>query len=304
MNLGIKERLEETLEKFGISQAQAAREINYSSPVLSAYRKDDYKGDVQKLEGAIVQWLARQAKARERKCVPIVETDDLRRMTNAIQIAHTEKDIALIVADAGSGKSTAARWYAKYNEKSTILINVVSGMNRRMLVHEIARQLSLDIMRIQFNTVVKNVTDMLFERDMVVILDEADYLRADALEFTRRLVYDLGQSGLVLIGLPRLKYQIQNLRNDHRQLESRVGVCLHLSGLTRVDATIIAESVWPKIGKKIIDAIFNVSKSDVRQFTKIIERMQQTMAINNVTEPDVDIVETAAALVMRRGVQV
>jgi len=304
MNLGIKERLEETLEKFGISQAQAAREINYSSPVLSAYRKDEYKGDVQKLEGAIVQWLARQAKARERKCVPIVETDDLRRMTNAIQIAHAEKDIALIIADAGAGKTTAANWYAKFNEKATVLINVVSGMNRRMLVHEIARQLSLEIMRIPFNTVVKNVTDMLFERDMVVILDEADYLRADALEFTRRLVYDLGRSGLVLIGLPRLKYQIQNLRNDHRQLESRVGVCLHLSGLTRVDATTIAESVWPKIGKKIIDAIFNVSKSDVRQFTKIIERMQQTMAINNVTEPDVDIVETAAALVMRRGGQV
>ena len=303
MNVEIKERLDETLEKYGISQAQAAREINYSSPVISAYRKGEYKGDVQKLEGAILQWHARQAKARERKCVPVVETDDLRRIINAIQIAHIEKDIALIVADAGAGKSTAAAWYAKYNEKAVVLINVVSGMNRRLLVHEIARQLSLDIMRVSFNTLVKNVADMLFEHDMVVILDEADYLRSDALEFVRRLVYDLGQSGLVLIGLPRLKYMIQNLRNDHRQLESRVGVCLHLSGLSRVDATAIAESVWPNIDKKVIDAIFNVSKNDVRQFTKIIERMQQTMAINNVAEPDVDIVETAAALVMRRGGQ-
>ena len=303
MNLGIKERLEEALEKYGISQAQAAREINYSSPVLSAYRKDTYNGDVQKLEGAILQWLARQSKARERKRVPVVETEDLRRITNAVQIAHAEKDIALIIADAGSGKSTAAAWYAKYNEKAAVLINVVSGMNRRMLVHEIARQLSIDIMRVSYNALVLNVADTLFERDMVVILDEADYLKADALEFTRRLVYDLGRSGLVLIGLPRLKYQIQNLRNDHRQLESRIGVCLHLSGLTKVDASSIAEAVWPKISKKIIDAIFNVSKSDVRQFTKIIERMQQTMELNNVTEPDADIVETAAALIMRRGGQ-
>ncbi|MDR0302354.1 MAG: AAA family ATPase [Treponema sp.] len=303
MNLGIKERLDEALEKYGLSQAQAAREMNYSPGVLSSYRKDDYKGDVQKLEGAIVQWLARQAKARERKCVPIVDTDDLRKITNAIQIAHTEKDIALIIADAGAGKSTAASWYAKYNEKATVLIDVMSGMNRRMLVHEIARQLSIEIMRVPFNTVVKNVTNMLYERDMVVILDEADYLRPDALEFTRRLVHDLGQSGLVLIGLPRLKYQIQNLRNDHRQLESRIGVCLHLSGLSRADAALIAESVWPNINKKIVDAIYHVSKSDVRQFTKIIERMQQTMAINNVSEPDVDIVETAAALIMRRGGQ-
>jgi DNA transposition AAA+ family ATPase len=301
MNLGIKERLDEALDKYGLSQAQAAREMNYSSSVLSAYRKDEYRGDVQKLEGAILQWIARQVKGRERKRVPIVETEDLRRISNAIQIAHAEKDIALVIADAGSGKSTSAAWYAKFNEKSVVLIHVVSGMNRRMLVHEIARQLSLDIMRVAFNTLVKNVSDMLFERDMVGILDEADYLRADALEFTRRLVYDLGQSGLVLIGLPRLKYQIQNLRNDHRQLESRIGVCLHLSGLSRSDATLIAESVWPKIDKKIVDAIYHVSKTDVRQFTKIIERMQQTMAINNVTEPNVDIVETAAALIMRRG---
>jgi len=301
MNLSIKERLVEALEKYGLSQAQAAREMNYSPSVLSTYLKDEYKGDVDKLEGAILQWIARQVKGRERKRVPIVETGDLRRISNAIQIAHAEKDIALIVADAGSGKSTAAAWYAKYNEKSVALIHVVSGMNRRMLVHELARQLSLDIMKVAFNTLVKNVADALFERDMVVILDEADYLRADALEFVRRLVYDLGQSGLVLIGLPRLKYQIQNLRNDHRQLESRIGVCLHLSGLSRVDAALIAESVFPKIDKKIVDAILNVSKTDVRQFTKILERMQQTMAINNVKEPDVDIVESAAALIMRRG---
>jgi DNA transposition AAA+ family ATPase len=158
-------------------------------------------------------------------------------------------------------------------------------------------------MKVAFNTLVKNVSDMLFERDMVVILDEADYLRADALEFTRRLVYDLGQSGLVLIGLPRLKYQIQNLRNDHRQLESRIGVYLPLAGLTRADAGAIAGSVWPHIDKKIVDAIYAVSKTDVRQFTKIIERMQGTMAINRVAEPDVEIVETAASLVMRRGGQ-
>ena len=303
MNLEIKGRLEAAIEKYGLSKAQVSRELNYSPAVTSAYLSGVYRGDIAKLEDAILQWLARQAKARERKRVPVVETDDLRRIYNAIQIAHAEKDIALIVSDAGSGKSTAAAWYAKRNEKSVVLINVVSGMNRRMLVHEIARQLSLDITKVPFNSLVKNVSDMLFERDMVVILDEADYLKADALEFTRRLVYDLGQSGLVLIGLPRLKYRIQNLRNDHRQLESRIGVYVSLAGLTRADAGAIAESVWPKIDKKIVDAIYGVSKSDVRQFAKIIERMQGVMALNRVAEPDIEIVETAAALVMRRGGQ-
>jgi len=303
MNLGIKERLMDALKSWGISQARAAREIGYSPSVLSAFLKDEYQGDVQKLEGAIVQWLARQTKARERKRVPIVQTEDLRRITNAIQIAHVENDIALIIADAGAGKSTAAEYYYNQNETTTIYIKVFSGMTRRMLVHEIARQLSIDIMRVSYNMLIKNVSDALFERNMVVILDEADYLQNDALEFSRRLVYDLGQSGLVLIGLPRLKHQILNLRNDHRQLESRVGVYLYLSGLTKADAFYIAIAVWPKVDKKIVEAIYNVSKNDVRQFVKIIERMQQTMQLNKVSEPDADIVETAASLIMRRGGQ-
>jgi DNA transposition AAA+ family ATPase len=301
MNLEIKRRLETAVERYELSQAQVGREIGYSGSVLSAYRAGTYRGDVVKLEDAIIQWLARQTKARERKRVPIVETDDLRRITTAIQIAHAEKDIALIISDAGSGKSTGAAWYAKNNEKATVLVNVVSGMNRKMLVQEIARQLSLDTARVPVNTLIQNVSATLHERDMVVIIDEADYLKADALEFTRRLVYDLGQSGLVLIGLPRLRYQIQNLRNDHRQLESRIGVYLPLSGLTRADAALIAEAVWPRVDKKIVDAIYHISKSDVRQFTKIVERMQGTMTLNKVSVPDLEIVEVAASLVMSRG---
>jgi DNA transposition AAA+ family ATPase len=301
MNSEIRERFEATLKKYELSQAQAARELNYSAPVISAYRAGTYQGDVAKLEEAVIRWIARQAKSRERKRVPVVETDDLRRIVNAIQLAHTEKDIALVIADAGAGKSTAAAWYAKDNEKAVILINVVAGMNRRMLVQEMAKQLSLDADRVPLNTLIKNVADTLLERDMVVILDEADYLRADALEFTRRLVYDLGQSGLVLIGLSRLRYQIQNLRNDHRQLESRIGIFLSLSGLTRADAETIARSVWPNVDRKIVDAVYTVSRTDVRQFTKILERMQGTMMLNNVAEPDVEIVEVAASLVMRRG---
>jgi DNA transposition AAA+ family ATPase len=301
MNLEIKNRLEETLKKYELSQARAAREIGYSSPVLSAYRAGNYQGDVAGLEENILRWIARQDRSRERKRVEIAETDDLRRVANAIQIAHAEKDIALIVGDAGAGKSAAAAWYVRRNERATALVNVVSGMNRRMLVQEIARQLSVDTERTPLNALIKNVADALLERDMAVILDEADYLKADALEFSRRLVYDLGQSGLVLIGLPRLKHIIQNLRNDHRQLESRIGVYLSLSGLTRADAAVIARSAWPDVDRKIVDAIYAISRTDTRQFVKIIERIQGAMALNNIAEPDLEIVEVAASLVMRRG---
>lgn len=300
MNLDIKTRLDTAMEKFQVSQNKAAIDMGYSGAVLSSYRTGTYKGDVQKLEDGIITWIARMEKAHARIRVPIVETDELRMMTNAIATAHEEKDIALIVADAGSGKSTAAQWYIRKNERTTILINVVSGMNKKMLVTEIAKRLSLDTSKIPLNQLIQNVADSLYDRNMVVILDEADYLKADALEFTRRLVFDLGKSGLVLIGLPRLKAMIQNPR-DHRQLESRIGVFLPMGGLSKKDASLIAKTVWPSVSHEIIDAIYTIAKTDVRQFTKIIERTQNTMAINKLKEPTLDAVEMAASRVIRRS---
>jgi DNA transposition AAA+ family ATPase len=301
MNQQIKERLDAALEKYGVSQNRAARDIGYSSPVLSDYRNNKYSGDVEGLEEAIVKWIGRIEQAHARKKVEVVETDQLRRIVNAIAMAHAEGDIALIVDDAGGGKTTAARHYADQNPRTTIYIDVVKGMNARALVQKIAESLGVDTVRVNQQALIRNVSASLADRNMVVILDEADYLKADALEFSRRLVNDLGESGLVLIGLPRLTGTIQNLRNDHRQLESRIGVYLPLSGLTKKDAGKIARSVWPDVGDEVVDAMYRISRTDVRQFVKIIERAQNTMAINKLRAVDLDVVETAATLVIRRN---
>jgi DNA transposition AAA+ family ATPase len=230
-----------------------------------------------------------------------VETDQLRKIVNAIGMAHTEGDIALIVDDAGGGKTTAGRYYADQNPRTTIYIDVVKGMNARSLILKIAEGLGMDTLRVNQQALVQNVSAALADRNMVVILDEADYLKADALEFSRRLVNDLGQSGLVLIGLPRLTGTIQNLKNDHRQLESRIGVYLPLAGLSKKDAKKIAQAVWPDIDDEVLDAMYRVSRTDVRQFVKIIERAQNTMAVNKLQAVDLDVVETAALLVIRRN---
>lgn len=300
MNQSVKELLQETLEKYGISRARAGREMGYSSSIVSAYMTGNYSGDVAKLEKNIQQWCNRQIKAHSRKKIPIVETTAVKTILNAISMAHTEHDIALIVADAGASKTTSAKLYADRNETTVVYIPVVAGMNRKMLVTEIARQLGVETMRVPLNVLIQQTAQALADRDSLVILDEADYLKADALEFCRRLVYDLGESGLVLMGLPRLRAMIQNLRNDHRQLESRIGISVHMEGLTKSDATLIAREVWPNCETEIINSLYDVSRSDVRQFVKLIERAQNTMVLNNLENPTQDAIEMAATLVLKR----
>jgi len=301
MNLEIQSRLRETMERYGFSQSRAANEIGYTAPVISSYLANKYTGDVEKLEDAVIRWIARQEQARARKRVPLVETDHLVQITNAIALAHSEADIALIVDDAGTGKSTAARYYAEQNPRTTILVDVVRGMTARSLTQELARCLGIDSYRVPQQALVQNIASALADRAMVVILDEADYLKNDALEFSRRLVNDLGHSGLVLMGLPRLTGTIQNLKNDHRQLESRIGVYLPLVGLTKKDARKIAETVWPALDAEALDAMYRISRTDVRQFVKVIERSQSTMALNKLDKVSVEVIESAARMVIRRN---
>jgi hypothetical protein len=136
------------------------------------------------------------------------------RISQAIAMAHANADIALIVNDADGGKTTAAHWYAERNSRSAILIDVVKGMNSRALLNEMACQLGEDSFRVNQTALMQSV--------------------ADALEFSRRLVYDLGRSGLVLIEPLRLVYAIQNL------IIERCQDVMAANGLEAVTAKVVA----------------------------------------------------------------
>jgi hypothetical protein len=74
-----------------------------------------------------------------------------------------------------------------------------------------------------------------------MLIDEADYLSDGSLELVRRVINDKAQTGVVLAGLPRLKYKLENLRNDHQQLTSRVGVFLEVKRMGKPDAVKIID---------------------------------------------------------------
>ncbi|MGF7110414.1 DNA transposition AAA+ family ATPase, partial [Treponema pedis] len=103
VNVNVKEKLELTMSKYGISQNRAAKDIGYSSAVLSDYRNNKYTGNNEALENTIIKWIARIERLHSLMKVPVIETDALVQMVNAITMAHVECDIALIIADAGSG---------------------------------------------------------------------------------------------------------------------------------------------------------------------------------------------------------
>jgi DNA transposition AAA+ family ATPase len=280
-----------------ISQSKAAQAMGYSAAVVSAYKNRAYNGNVKVLEERIDAWLKREARRLSRMDVPTAETATMEQVRRAITIAQDEADIAVIIGEAGTGKTTALRQYAK-ESYSALLIDVDPSFSKVVLMNEIAHALGVED-KGGMNAVIDRVIEALKDRDAVLIIDEADYLSDGSLELVRRIINDKAHTGVVLVGLPTLEYKIRNLRNDHEQLISRVGVMVKLGKLKKTDAEKILAGVWTDLSKETVDAFTKGANGSTRTLVKLMGRVHQLMGINRLEKPDTEIIAAAGELLMR-----
>jgi DNA transposition AAA+ family ATPase len=280
-----------------ISQSKAAQALGYSSGVVSAYKSRTYNGNVKAFESAAEAWLKREARRIAKIEVPTAETAALDSIRKAVSMAQDDGDIAVIVGDSGTGKTTALRAYAE-ESRSAVLVEVDSSFTKNVLVTEIARAVGVD-QKGGMTAVIGRIAEALRGRDTVVLIDEADYLSDASLELVMRVINDKAQTGVVLAGLPRLKHKLENLRNDHQQLTSRVGVLLEVKRMSRADAVKIIEGVWRGLAKETVEAFVKTADGSVRTLVKLMGRVHQVMGINRVETPDAECVSAAGEMLMR-----
>jgi DNA transposition AAA+ family ATPase len=280
-----------------ISQAKAAQALDYSSGVVSAYKSRSYTGNVKAFEKEIAEWLKREERRVAKIEVPTVAIGTMESIQRAVTIAQGEADIAVIIGESGTGKTTGLRAYAGTTH-SAILIEVDASFTKNVLVAEIAKAIGVES-KGGMTTVIARIVEALRGRDTVIMIDEADYLSDASLELVRRVINDKAQTGVVLCGLPRLRYKLENLRNDHQQLTSRVGVFLEVKRVSRQDAVKIIESVWRGLPPATIDAFVKKADGSVRTLTKLICRVHQTLVRERIETPDAEVIAAAGEMLMR-----
>lgn len=299
MALTLKEEFKEFMKETNISQRQASINIGKSPSAISEWLNEKYPGNVAEIETAVKRYLKRERNRRVLKKPGIVPTENYSKIWNVISISHESKFIGLITGNAGSGKTVAAESYNAENPATSIYVLVNGLCNKKIVLQQLATSLRIDAAGTD-NDLAHRVSMALVEGDYVVIIDQADYLKGPVLEMLRHVVMDKGRSGLVFIGLSKLVYQLDNLRDDHEQITSRIGIYFQTMAMKPGDATKIFKTLWPDVSAEVIKEAVKFAGGSYRVLANLIENIQRTLIVNKLTVPELDVIDFASQEMFRR----
>jgi DNA transposition AAA+ family ATPase len=141
-----------------------------------------------------------------------------------------------------------------------------------------------------------DVVDRLKNSGRLLLIDEAEHLPYRALELLRR-VYDKAGVGILLVGMPRLIFNLRGKRGEYAQLYSRVGFHRELEPLDVTDTEAIVRIMAPGVNG-VFKTYHEVSGGNTRLLCKLIRRSQRVAELNAVGISASLIKETAQMLIV------
>jgi DNA transposition AAA+ family ATPase len=266
----ILQKLRDFLERKDISINKVAKQIGYSAAVISTYLQGKYPGDIEKLEWAVASFLMRQEEieAMPKELIPFCQITNADIVFQIARTCHLEQEIGVLVGEAGTGKTKAAKEYSKQNP-DVIFIEADLSFTTKVFFRELHKKLGMDgnggIYDL-FTDCVEKLTDS----NRLIIIDEAENLPYRALDMVRRL-YDKANIGILLIGLPRLIANLRGKRGEFKQLYSRVGIVMALDEFSESDTKLIVQTIFPNTNG-LYKTFHELAKGNGRKLEKLILR--------------------------------
>ncbi|MGZ5433833.1 MAG: ExeA family protein, partial [Thermoanaerobaculia bacterium] len=169
----------------------------------------------------------------------LYESDQHREALARLEFAVEEKDLALLVGDVGSGKTTLSRALIdRIGEDRPVVLLINPRLSPAQLLRSIAAGLGLTPARLR-NELLDQIHTKLFElyeakREPVVIIDEAQLIPSKETFDEIRLLTnfqldDQNLLTLILIGQPELQDRLN--REAYKALRQRIGLRYSLGPL-------------------------------------------------------------------------
>lgn len=294
----VRERLQRYIDRTGASQNSVARAISRGKSTISQWLADSYPGDVDGVAREVQTFLDREA-GRDQRDTPAdtdtVETSSYRRIRSVATLAHSEKDIAVVIGEAGAGKTFALQAYATEHERSTLRIEVGAEFTTKGLARALHSETGGNG-RGTIYSMMQHVFRSLEGTDTLVIIDQAEVLPTRGLELCRR-IHDVCGVGVVLAGMPKL---LANLRGGGRdslkQLYSRVGFKARVEQCTDEDVEALVTALLPSAERGVAEAVADITRN-VRVVCKLLKRTRHICEMNDA-RPTAKMVKKATQMLV------
>ena len=224
------ERVQAAIEKDGLSQNAAAKEMGFSGPALNQWLKGKYKGDNAGLDRLAGQWL--ESRERRQQAALMIPTapawfdgPTARDITITLAMAQADGDIVTITGSPGVGKTIAAAAFRDANPSVWMATMAPHSSSVVVALQEIAEAVGLkDMAHTGARTLFRAIQRRVAETHGLLIIDEAQHLNVKCFDEVRS-IHDVTGIGIAFIGNETVSGRMAGggRAGDHAQVYSRVG---------------------------------------------------------------------------------
>lgn len=258
------------------SQIKLGMASDVKQTTINMLLKGQYPSPAKKHLNKIIVYLDREEERSDEKIDAIVKTSVYKIAIKICKMAHKRKDFGILSAKVGTGKTTALKHYTSITP-NVFLVEGDPDMNASVMIDDLIEKTgatfhaSNNYTRGTKAERYAGLVRKLIELDALIILDEADKVRAQTLEYIRR-ISDKAQVGVVLAGTEKLKPMVRDSHGRFGQISSRVGFWPSLiKAITKNDAKLMVEAaINENLTKEVLDAFWQVCDGSARTLSKLI----------------------------------
>ena len=290
-----KAELKELMNSYDLTNSYVAKATGLSPATVSRWINNSYNADDKNVIEKINNFIKREKARYNNWTLPIKDISILQFVTEVARLCHTRGRIGVCVGAAGLGKTVAAKLYVeKYMD--AILIESNYSYTARSILLELHDKLGLSCKGSAYS-LMKEVIDKLKDSGRLIIVDEAENLRREALEITRA-IHDKTNVGLLLIGREVLLQNLRGRQNQYDQLYSRVMYKKYLDGLVLNDVKDIIAGAGQK--PELALTYLGACRGNTRRLEHLICNSISIAELNGCAEVDETIVKETSKMLMDR----